>query len=286
MARGLAAVCRDLTVVVNVGDDDVIHGLNVSPDLDTVMYTVAEMEGPEGWGVADDEFTVMSALARLGADTSFRIGNRDLATNLARTARLRAGGTLSATTADLCRAHGVEPRILPATDDRVPTRVRTGTEWLSFQDYFVARSGRPPVDELAFENTDDATPAPGVLDAIGRADVVIIGPSNPPLSVWPILAIPGIRAAVAAAPRVVAISPLFGGEALKGPAARVMASLGLAPGNQGVADAYAGLLTDLVIDVADSGDAIDSDVAIHPAPTRIADPIAAAALARTVLELP
>lgn len=286
MARGLAAVCRDLTVVVNVGDDDVIHGLNVSPDLDTVMYTVAEMEGPEGWGVADDEFTVMSALARLGADTSFRIGNRDLATNLARTARLRAGGTLSATTADLCRAHGVAPRILPATDDRVPTRVRTGTEWLSFQDYFVARSGRPPVDELAFENTDDATPAPGVLDAIGRADVVIIGPSNPPLSVWPILAIPGIRAAVAAAPRVVAISPLFGGEALKGPAARVMASLGLAPGNQGVADAYAGLLTDLVIDVADSGDAIDSDVAIHPAPTRIADPIKAEALARTVLELP
>lgn len=285
MARGLAAVCAKLTVVVNVGDDDVLHGLNVSPDLDTVMYTLAGIEGPEGWGVAGDRFTVMSHLAGLGIDTGFRIGDRDLATNLARTAWLRAGEPLSTVTARLARTLGVEARILPVTDEAVPTRIRTGTEWLTFQEYFVHRGSRPTVDEVSFEGASNAAPGPGVLDAIARADTVIIGPSNPALSVWPILAIPGIRPAVASARRVVAVSPLFGGHALKGPAARVMASLGLPPGSQGVADAYAGLISDLVVDTGDAGDEIETDAVVHALPTRIADPGAAAVLAGALLEL-
>jgi LPPG:FO 2-phospho-L-lactate transferase len=285
LARGLDEACRHLTIVVNVGDDELIYGLSVSPDLDTVLYTLAGIEGPAGWGVAGDSFDVMEHLGRLGIDNRFRIGDRDLATNLFRTARLAAGVPLSAITAELGSQLQLRPRILPVTDDTVATRVRSGDTWLSFQEYFVLRSAADEVDELDFRNAATATPAPGVLEEIEHAAAVVIAPSNPPLSVWPILAIPGIRETVARAARVIAVSPLFGGKALKGPADRVMASLGLAPGNQGVADAYGGLVTDLIVDIADAGETINTTATVHTMDTRIAEPAAAADFGRRLLEL-
>ncbi|MDH3538896.1 MAG: 2-phospho-L-lactate transferase [Acidimicrobiia bacterium] len=285
LARGLDAVCGDLTVVVNVGDDELVYGLVVSPDLDTVLYTLAGIEGSEGWGLAGDSFDVMEHLGRLGVDNRFRIGDRDLATNLYRTARVAAGVPLSTITLELTSQLGVATRIIPATDDPVATRVRSGDTWLAFQEYFVLRSAADDVDELHFQHAAAATPAPGVLTAIERAALVVIAPSNPPLSVWPILAVPGIREAVDRVDRVIAVSPLFGGKALKGPADRVMAGLGLAPGNQGVADAYEGLITDLIVDIADADEPIDSDAVVHAMDTRIADPAAATDFARRLLEL-
>lgn len=292
LARGLAAALPSaaLTVVVNVGDDEEIYGLHVSPDLDTVAYTLAEREGPQGWGLAGDTFAVMGHLAALGIDTRFRIGDADLAANLARTAALRAGEALSAVTAPLAAALGIACRLLPATDDTLRTRVRTTAgEWLRFQEYFVLRGHRDPVAEVRYEGADAARPAPGVLEAIAAAAAVVIAPSNPPLSIWPILAVPAIRRAAAAAPRVIAVSPLFGGRALKGPADRVMATLGLPPGNAGVLAAYQGLLTDLVVDAGDAADATalgGGTVRIHAADTRIAHPADAARFARWLLDLP
>ena len=292
MARGLAAVLppESLTVVVNVGDDEDFYGLHVSPDLDTVAYTLAGREGPQGWGLAGDTFAVMEHLAALGVDTRFRVGDIDLATNLARTAALRGGQQLSAATGRLAAALGLGCRLLPATDDRLRTRVRTtGGEWLAFQDYFVLRRCRDEVSEVRYEDAAAARPAPGVLEALAAASMVVIAPSNPPLSIWPILAVPGIREAVAAAPRVIAVSPLFGGKALKGPADRVMAALGLPPSNAGVLAAYAGLLSDLVVDEGDRTDLVtlgEGPVRLHAADTRITDPAAAARFAARLLDLP
>jgi LPPG:FO 2-phospho-L-lactate transferase len=287
MARGLAAVLPpdELAVVVNVGDDDVVYGAHVSADVDTVVYTLAGIEGPEGWGIAGDSFTVMEAMEDIGVDTTFRLGDRDLAVCLSRTAALDEGEPLSEITGRIARTLGVETRVLPVSDDAVRTRLETTDgAWLDFQEYFVIRGHRDEVASIRYDGADDASPAPGVIEAIGGADLLVIAPSNPPLSVWPILAVPGVREAVEAADRVVAVSPLFGGKALKGPADRVMASLGLPPGNQGVAAAYQGLLTDLVIDQADAGDEIDG-VKVHAMDTRIADPAAAASFAARVLEL-
>ena len=285
LARGFDAVVDDVTVVVNTGDDEAMYGLHVSPDLDTVVYTLARTEGPAGWGLSGDTFDVMGHLGALGIDNRFQIGDRDLATNLARTMRLRHGTPLSEITADLAAAFGVRARVLPATDDPVPTGIRSGDRWLSFQEYFVLRAAADPVDEVRYEGAATARPAPGVVETIERATLVMIAPSNPPLSIWPILAIPAIRAAVADARRVVAVSPLFGGKALKGPADRVMAGLGLAAGNQGVADAYAGLITDLVIDIGDAAEPVATDATVHAVDTRIADPDAAARFARLLLDL-
>jgi LPPG:FO 2-phospho-L-lactate transferase len=291
MARGLAAVLGpgDLTVVVNVGDDETVYGLHVAPDLDTVCYTLVDREGPQGWGMAGDAFAVMGHLEALGIDARFRIGDADLATNLARTAALRSGESLSAVTARLAAALGIGCRVIPATDDPVRTRLRTAAgEWLAFQDYFVLRGHADEITEVGYDGAGESRPAPGVLEAIADAGLVVIAPSNPPLSVWPILAVPGIRGAVAAAPRVVAVSPLFEGKALKGPADRVMASLGLPPGNAGVLAAYEGLLTDLVVDEGDAADLSRGGgaVRLHAADTRIADRGPAARFARWLLELP
>ncbi|MBM3694322.1 MAG: 2-phospho-L-lactate transferase [Actinobacteria bacterium] len=292
LARGLVAAMPpdDLTVVVNVGDDEVVYGLDVSPDLDTVAYTLAGREGPQGWGLAGDTFAVMGHLAALGVDASFRVGDADLATNLARTAARRSGEALSAVTARLAASYGVACRLLPATDDLLRTRLCTPAgEWLSFQEYFVRRGHRDEVAALAYEGAASSRPAPGVLEAIAATSLVIVAPSNPPLSIGPILAVPGIREAVEDARRVVAVSPLFGGRALKGPADRVMASLGLPPGNAGVLAAYDGLLTDLVVDEGDAADRESLDaggVRLHAADTRIAQPEAAARFARWLLGLP
>jgi LPPG:FO 2-phospho-L-lactate transferase len=289
MARGLARVlgADELTVIVNVGDDDVIHGVHVSADLDTVVYTLADIEGPHGWGVADDTFTTMDRLAELGEDTTFRLGDRDLATCLARSTALGRDEPLSEITTRIRTSLGVMHTVLPVTDDRLRTRLFTvDGDWLAFQEYFVIRRHRDEIIKLEYEGAATATPAPGVLDAIAGADTVIIAPSNPPLSIHPILAVPGVRDAVAAADHVAAVSPLFGGRALKGPADRIMASLGLPPGTAGVLTAYDGLIDTLVIDDEDTADvALTADVAIVTTDTRIADPEAAARFATWLLDL-
>lgn len=255
LARGLAALEQvDLTVVVNVGDDAENHGLVVCPDIDTVIYTVAGEEGPYGWGRRDDTFHFNEELARFGVDNTFRLGDRDMALKVYRT-RQMAINSLSKVTAAISRSFGIEAAILPATDDRLRTMVRIDAGWITFQEYFVDRRYRDDVLELRFDGCETASPAPGVVEAIGRSDRVIIGPSNPPLSIWPIMAIPGIREAVAEHPDVTAVSPLIGGKTVKGPADRVMRSLGLPGGNAGVVAAYEGLVDRLVIDHADEATA-------------------------------
>jgi LPPG:FO 2-phospho-L-lactate transferase len=197
----------------------------------------------------------MDHLGSLGVDTSFRLGDRDLSVCLLRSQYLSSGGTLSGATASIRAGLGVDTNVLPATDDTIRTRVRT-TEgsWLSFQEYFVGRGHRDEVAEIEYAGAEHAEPAPGVIEAIEAASIVVIAPSNPPLSIRPILEIRAIEDALAAHPKVVAISPFFGGKALKGPADRVMASLGYAGGNAGVAAAYDGIITDLVIDTQDAAD--------------------------------
>jgi LPPG:FO 2-phospho-L-lactate transferase len=259
-------------LIGNVGDDDLIHGVHVSADLDTVLYTLAGIEGPHGWGIGEDSFTVVDRLETLGVDTTFRLGDRDLATCLFRTGMLGSGHTLSEVLEKLRSAFGVETRILPATDDPVRTRVRIPDgRWLAFQEYFVQRGHRDRVVEVEYTGASNAVPAPGVVDAIAAADVVVIAPSNPPLSIGPIIAVPEIRRSLAAKGRVIAISPLFGGKALKGPADRVMASLGLPPGNAGVLEAYADLISDLIIDTEDASDKqrLPGSVEVHATDTRL-----------------
>ncbi len=290
MARGLAAILSDddLTIVVNVGDDQRIYGVHVVADLDTVTYTLAGIEGPHGWGLVDDTFNVMAGLDTLGVDTWFRLGDRDLALCLRRTQLLDDGVPLSTATERLCSTLGVGPTILPATDDELRTRINTvGAGWLAFQDYFVMRGHRDEVIGLEYAGSNEALPAPGVIEAITTADTVLVAPSNPPLSIHPILAISEIRQAVANAPNVIAVSPLFSGKALKGPADRVMASIGLPAGNAGVLAAYSGLISDLVVDTADAGDAdtLAGDVKIHPTDTRFAEAGPATRFARWLLDL-
>lgn len=286
MARGLAAMPDvDLTVVVNVGDDEEIHGLHVSADLDTVIYTLAGVEGPDGWGRSADTFVLNEELARFGVDNRFRLGDLDLALNLFRTQALAEGQPLSVITAEIADSFDLRADVVPATNDTLRTEVRIeGGEWLSFQEYFVLRGNRDEVKELRYPGSEAARPAPRVLEAIGAADVVVIGPSNPPLSIWPILAINEIRQAIRIHQRVVAVSPLFGGKALKGPADRVMASLGLPAGNAGVIEAYAGLIEMLVVDTRDADDAGQlGGVEIMVTDTRIAKATRARELAEEIL---
>lgn len=289
MARALSGlVSADrLTVVVNVGDDDYIYGAHVAADLDTVLYTLAGIEGPHGWGIAQDTFNVMDELANRGVDTSFRLGDRDLATCLHRTEAIRSGTSLTAITAELAKALGVPMTLLPATDDPIRTRIqlRNGT-WLSFQDYFVRRQHQDQIAGLDYQGAAASRPANGVVAAISNADIVIIAPSNPPLSIWPILAVPGIREAVAAAPCVAAVSPLFGGKALKGPAEHVMAALGLPAGTAGVLAAYEGLLSALFVGSSDRTDerlSTDS-TAVIAADTHIAEAAAGRRFAGALLD--
>ena len=277
------------TVVVNVGDDESFYGLHVSPDIDTVMYTAAGVEGPEGWGRSGDTGVLMEHLTALGVDTRFRIGDADAALNMYRTMRLAAGDPLHEVIAALGETFGLSASIVPATNDSLRTQVLTDREqWLDFQEYFVLRQHRDDVLDVRFNGASTATPAPGVVSAIRSADAVIIGPSNPPLSIWPILAVKGIANAVAQSKRVIGVSPLFSGRALKGPTDRVMAGLGLASGNAGVLDAYDGILDDLVIDVGDGQDRKDlatTGVSIQIGDTRIAEPAEAARFAAWLMEL-
>jgi LPPG:FO 2-phospho-L-lactate transferase len=231
----------------------------------------------------------MKRLSLLGTDTRFRIGDRDLATNLYRTQELLGGATLSETTAGIAAALGAPARVLPATDQTLRTMIKTADgDWLSFQEYFVIRRHEDEVADVRFQGAGIARPAPGVLEAIEQAAAVIIGPSNPPLSIWPILAVQEIAAAVERSTRVIAVSPLFGGRALKGPADRVMGSLGLPPGNSGVIAAYDGLLSDLIIDTGDAHERSHlgrHSVKIHVGDTRIADAAAARSFADWLVDL-
>ena len=255
LARGLAALDDvDLTVVVNVGDDADNHGLHISPDLDTVVYTLADEEGPQGWGRAGDTFDFNDELARFGVDNRFQLGDRDLALKVFRTVEMAKGTPLSKVTATVTDGFGIEATVLPVTDERLRTEVRLDDGWVSFQEYFVARGHRDDVHEIRFAGADRAGPAPGVIEAMATADLLVIGPSNPPLSIWPMLAVPGIREAVQGHPYVTAVSPLIGGKTVKGPADRVMSSLGLGTGNQAVLASYEGLIHRLVIDHADAAE--------------------------------
>jgi LPPG:FO 2-phospho-L-lactate transferase len=259
LALGLSRVLPsdELLVVANTGDDFEHLGLSVSPDLDTLMYTLAGVANPEtGWGRRDETWSFMAALEQIGGETWFRLGDRDLATHVERTRRLRAGETLSAVTADLCRKLGVAPRILPMSDDPVRTRVLTEAGWIDFQDYFVRQQCRPVVRRLAFEGADAARAQPDFLAALRRPDLraVVICPSNPFISVEPILALGGVRDALAscAAP-MIAVSPIIGGRAVKGPTAKMMAELGMTVSAATVAARYADLLDGYIVDHADAG---------------------------------
>ena len=263
MAHGFALLGDEvtLTVIGNTGDDLELHGLHISPDLDTVMYTLAGLANAEtGWGVRDETWSAAAVLEKYGEPTWFRLGDRDLATHIVRTARLAAGERLTDVTRDLARALGVRARLLPMSDDSVRTKVRTKDGWLDFQDYFVRRGHQDDVQEVRFDGIETAPPTPEVLASIESADLIVVAPSNPYVSVAPILALNGIREALlsAGAPTI-AISPIVGGEALRGPAAQMMRSLGTEPSALGIAAHYAGrypnLLDTLVIDDADASEA-------------------------------
>jgi LPPG:FO 2-phospho-L-lactate transferase len=258
LAEGLQTVLgATLSVIVNTADDTERHGLLVSADHDTVMYTLAGLENPEtGWGLAGDSWAVMAALERFGEEGWFRLGDQDLATHIVRTERLRRGERLSVVSRELQQRLGVRAAILPMTDEPVRTRVRTDDGWLDFQDYFVRLRQAPEVREVRFDGVDAARPTPEVLAALAAAATIVIAPSNPIVSIGPILAVPGMRGAVDAArargARVVAVSGIIGGKALKGPADRMLASLGHEASALGVARSYVGLVDTFVLDTVDA----------------------------------
>jgi LPPG:FO 2-phospho-L-lactate transferase len=270
MLRGLvpAVAPQQVTAIVNTGDDTVVHALHVSPDLDTVAYTLSGRSDDErGWGLAGETWSAMEALEALGGETWFRLGDRDLATHLYRTERLSDGATLSEVTAELCTAMGVPARLIPMTDDPVRTRLTLADGpdaelEVAFQDYFVRLRHEVPVTSVRFDGAEISRPAPGVIEAIEDAEAVIICPSNPIISIGPILAVPGIAEALRSRREsVVAVSPIVAGAALKGPADHLMAELGHEPSVVGVARIYADFASNLLIDDADAARAGDVESA-------------------------
>ncbi|MEM9969780.1 MAG: 2-phospho-L-lactate transferase [Pseudomonadota bacterium] len=254
MAEGFAALEGvDLTVIGNIADDEEFHGLWVSPDIDTMLYTLSgRINREQGWGVADEGRRALDTLDTLGADTWMFLGDRDFGLHIYRTERLRRGDRPSDITADIARRFGVEPRILLPTDDPVQTRVRTGAGWLTFQEYFVRERCAPDVLELRYDGLDKARPTPEALEAVAEADLILIAPSNPLVSIAPIIDVPGIRGALATANApCFAVSPLIAGKVVKGPADRMMASLGFRADAVGVAERYADLVDLMLIDTAD-----------------------------------
>jgi LPPG:FO 2-phospho-L-lactate transferase len=259
---GLVEAVDELTIVGNVGDDVDVLGLHVSPDLDSILYTLAGLGDEErGWGRADETWSALETVAALGGEAWFRLGDRDLGLHLLRTQALRAGVPLSAVTERLAAALGLRARLLPATDDRLRTWIETPAGAFPFQEWFVARRHQDEVDAVRFEG--DARPAPGVVEAIEAADALVIAPSNPYVSIGPILGVPEIRAALERRRvRCVAVSPLIGGKAVKGPADRMLARLAGGTTPQHVADCYEGLIDALVIDEADAPAELDVEVVV------------------------
>ena len=289
--EGAAAVVEPerLVVIGNTGDDLELHGLHVSPDLDTVAYTLAGVEdGTKGWGLDGDSFECLGWLKRYTTETWFALGDRDLATHLFRTSLLRQGQTLSQVTATICRALGVRARLLPMTDDRFRTKLETDEGRLDFQVYFVSRRTEPNVHGITLEGAEEARPAPGVLEAIAGAAGIIVCPSNPLISIGPILAVPGIRRALreTKAP-VAAISPIVGGRALKGPADRMMRGVGLEASARQVAEMYQDFADLFVMDNADRAETARVEamgMKTVVTKTVMKDKAAKAALARTTIE--
>lgn len=242
----------ELTVIANVGDDVELHGLHVSPDIDALLYTLSGLiDADRGWGVRDDTHTAHAMLERYGGPTWFTIGDADMATNVERTRRLREGERLTDATDAMASALGIGTRILPATDDRYRTLVETDEGTLAFQDYYVRRRQEPEVRGVRFEG--DAHPTADALAAIGAADLLVIGPSNPFVSIGPTVELPGVREALmTATASKVAVSPIVGGRALKGPADRMLTSMGHASSAVGVARIYAGLIERFVLDETDA----------------------------------
>jgi LPPG:FO 2-phospho-L-lactate transferase len=289
---GLVQVVDPAAVVaiVNTGDDTELHGLSISPDLDTITYTLSgRVNAVTGWGLAGDEFSTMDALEALGGDAWFRLGNLDLATHLYRTDRLHAGATLTEVTGELARAFGLELTMLPMSNEAVRTvldRSDGGGE-IAFQEYFVRLRHGVAVSGVRFAGAESALPSPGVIDALTSADVIVIAPSNPVVSIDPILAVPGIRdVLISRRAHVVGISPIVAGAALKGPADRLLVELGGSASAGGVARWLADVCGVLVVDEADADQVTDVEACgmrCVLTPTVMSDPAIAAALARTVL---
>lgn len=285
-----AMTLRDLTIVGNVGDDTEVAGLHVSPDLDTVLYTLTgEIDEERGWGVRGDSARALERARSLGHDAWFWLGDLDIGLQLARTEWLRSGLRLSAVTERLGRALGLADRLLPVTDERLRTIIETPDGDLDFQTYYVRHGHRDDVVGIRFHGADLAVPAPGVVDALSQAAAIIIAPSNPLISIGPILAVPGIRDALSAR-RVpcVAVSPIVGGQALRGPAAHMMRTLGHDPSPVGVADIYAGLIDAMVIDDVDAASAVELDrrgLSVRPTDTIMRDARARQHLATVALEV-
>jgi len=260
LVDGLAQILppEDLTVIVNTGDDFEHWGLKICPDLDTVCYTLAGLANPDtGWGRADETWHVFESVTALGGDSWFRLGDRDLGLHLERTRRLREGEALSEITRDFCQAWGVRPTVLPMSDDLIPTMVTTNEGVLPFQEYFVQRKCQPRVSGFNFMNIERSEPAPGVLHALQESDLVVICPSNPWVSIAPILAVPTLKSALSSCP-IVGVSPIIGGKAVKGPAAKMYRELGIQPSALAVAQHYQNLITGFVFDEVDA--AQDDDI--------------------------
>ncbi len=309
LLRGMvrAVPASDVTAIVNTADDVVLHGLHVSPDLDTVTYTLAEAGNPEtGWGLAGETWQAMDALERLGGHAWFRLGDRDLGTHLHRTGRLADGAGLATVTAEIATAWGLELTLLPMTEDRVATMVtlarcdeareesgeqtsEQASREVGFQEYFVRLGHSVAVESVRFDGAQESLPGPGVLDALADADVVVIAPSNPIVSIGPLLAVPGIAEALRSRRAdTVAVSPIVAGVALKGPADRLMRELGHEASVVGVARIYRDLAATLVVDTADAGlaDAVEAEgMACVVTDTIMSSPEVAADLSRRILEV-
>ena len=313
LLRGMvrAVPASDVTAIVNTADDVILHGLHVSPDLDTVTYTLAEAGNPEtGWGLADETWQAMDALERLGGSAWFRLGDRDLGTHLHRTGRLAAGAGLTAITAEITASWGLELTLLPMTEDRVATMMtlaptdgtRTpadrqadeeasgqASREVGFQEYFVRLGHSVAVESVRFDGASESLPGPGVLDALADADVVVIAPSNPIVSIGPLLAVPGIAEALRSRRAdTVAVSPIVAGAALKGPADRLMRELGHEASVVGVARIYRDIAATLVVDTADAGlaAAVEAEgMACVVTDTIMSSPEVAADLSRRILEV-
>ncbi len=304
MLAGLVQVAdpADFTAIVNVGDDLELHGLHISPDLDTITYTLAGEINPEtGWGLRGESWQAMDTVRRYGGVSWFGLGDRDLGTHLYRTHRLDEGATLSEVTAEITAAWDLEVRLLPVTDDRVRTMVTLAADAevdgvadpmagreVTFQEYFVQRQHGVPVSAVRFDGAEAAKPAPGVLAAIKRAEQLVIAPSNPIVSIDPLLAVPGVRRALRSRRSdTVAVSPIVAGAALKGPADRMLHELGHEATVLGIARLYSEIACTLVIDEADAllADMVEAEgIRAVVAPTVMRTPELAAGLARTILE--
>jgi len=279
LARGMLDEVEQLVVIANTGDDVEIHGGHVSPDPDLVTFWLADRIDERGWGLRGDTFHVMDGLRELGEDVWFNLGDRDLALCVRRARRLAEGARLTEAIDEARLAYGVPARVLPASDDPVRTQVRAAGRWWPFQEFMIRNGAQGPVEDVEFRGASEASPSPEVLDALASARAIVIGPSNPVISIGPILAVPGLCEALVAAPApVVAVSPLVGGEVLKGPTDAFMEHAGQPLTADGVAALYEGLIDGLVADErADGVPTLQTDV-------RMADADARRRVARETLE--